>query len=441
MKKAHISFLLLLFLGIWSCVTYQPVKPSLHLENLPQEVVTELTLDQRIATEEAWKNLREDNGLRAQRILSRLGVESPAYYVGLGYAFLLLGDYQASEENFKTALNYYPEMVLIHLGLAQLYQNTGRENSAFAEYREALKRNPEHSWAKKEYQALKTKKTEEALSEGLDFLAQGNRERSKEAFLRALYYSPDSTKAHLALAEIYRAEDQLQNALVHLKAASTGKTKNPEILKDYAETLLLTEQYTKSLEVYEELLEMQPSNQDIQSRIENLKNKLGIFELPSQYHNIPSKEATSREEMAALLAVKFKGIIEETKAKPPIIIDISTSWASRFILTMTSLGILELYPNHTFQPQKIITRAEMAEILLRLINLLKKRGYTLIQQFPLEKIQISDVSADNYYHNPITQIVSYQIMDLDVERAFKPEQAVSGQEAIRILGIILNLIK
>jgi len=438
-KKTLTSFLLLLW--FWSCVTYQPVKPSFYIEDLPQTIVTEFTLDERIATEEAWKNLREDNGSRALRTLSRLGAESPAYSVGLGYAYFLLGDYQASEQNFKAALNYYPDMVLIHLGLAQLYQNTGRENSAFAEYREVLKKDPEHSWAKKEYDALKTKKTEEALNEGLDFLARGNRERSKQAFLRALYYSPDSTKAHLALAEIYKAEDQLQNALVHLKAASSSETKSPEILEDYAEALFLTEQYTKSLEIYEQLLEMQPDNQDIQSRIESLKNRLGIFELPSQYHNIPSKEATSREEMAALLAVKFKGIIDETKAAPPIIIDISTSWASKFILTTTSLGILEVYPNHTFQPQKIITRAEMAEILLRLINLLKKKGYTLIQQFPPEIIQISDVSPDNYSHDPITQIVSYQIMDLTAEKAFRPEQSVSGQEAVKTLDIILNLIK
>jgi len=284
-------------------MTYQPVKPTLYVEDLPQTIVTELSLDERITFDEAWKNLRQDKGLKAQKILSRLSAESPAYHVGLGYAFFLLGDFQASEENFKAALNYYPGMVLAHLGLAQLYQNTGRENSAFAEYREVLKKNPEHSWAKREYEALKTKKTEEALDEGLDFLARGYQERSKEAFLRALYYSPDSAKAHLALAGIYKAEDQLQNALVHLKAASTNETKNPEILKDYAETLLLTEQYARSLEIYEQLLEMQPDNQDIQSRIENLKNRLGIFELPSQYHNILLKEATSREEMAALLAV------------------------------------------------------------------------------------------------------------------------------------------
>ena len=433
------AFLLLLW--VWSCVTYQPARPSLYIEGLPQTIVTDLTLDQRIIIEEAWKNLRKEKGIKAQKMLSRLGVENPAYYVGLGYAFFLLDDYHTSEESFKAALSYYPDMILIHLGLAQLYQKTGRENSAFAEYREVLKRNPDHSWARREYEALKIKKTEEALSEGINFMARGNRERSKKAFLKALYYSPNSTQAHSVLAEIYKSEDKLENALVHLKAASSSELKNPDILKDYAETLSLTEQYAKSLEIYEQLLELQPNNQEIQSRIENLKNRLGIFELPSQYHNIPSKETTSREEMAALLAVKFKGIFDETKVKPPIIIDISTSWASKFIFKMTSLGILEIYPNHTFQPQKIVTRAEMTEILLHLINLLKKNGYRIIQQFSPEKIQISDVSLDNYYHHSITQIISYQIMDLSAEKTFRPEEPVSGKEAIKTLHIIRSLIE
>jgi len=370
-----------------------------------------------------------------------LNYRSPGYYVGYGYAFFILGKYQEAEESFKAALNYNPHMPLIHLGLAQLYQKTGRENLAFAEYREVLKRQPDHNWTKQEYNALKMKKTEGALEEGRFFLSQGNRERSKESFLKALYYSPDSTEAHLILARIYKGENNLQNALLHLKASSSSKLNDPEILKDYAETLLKAEQYTKSLDVYEQLLELQPRNKEIQSRIEDLRSRLGIIELPSQYHNIPAREAISKEEVAALLAVKFKGEVGKTRSKPPIIIDISTSWASKFIIEMTSLGIMDVYPDHSFQPQKIVTRAEMAETILRLINLLKAKGYRLIQQFSPERIQISDVPPDNYYYHPITQIVSYQVMDLSYDRTFLPEQPLSGQKAIKILDILLNLIK
>ena len=118
---------------------------------------------------------------------------------------------------------------------------------------------------------------------------------------------------------------------------------------------------------------MVPDNQETAERLQTIKNRLGIFELPSQYNSIISSTAVSRQEVAALLGVKFKDILEDPTGQPRIITDISTSWASTFILKMTSLEILEVYPNHTFQPRKTVSRAEMAQILYRLIQALKKK--------------------------------------------------------------------
>jgi hypothetical protein len=83
----------------------------------------------------------------------------------------------------------------------------------------------------------------------------------------------------------------------------------------------------------------------------------------------------------------------------------------------------------------------MAEILLRLINYLEKKGYKFIQQIPPERIQISDVASHNYYYKAIIQILSYNIMDFSLKREFNPDLPVSGQESIRLLDIILALIK
>jgi len=83
----------------------------------------------------------------------------------------------------------------------------------------------------------------------------------------------------------------------------------------------------------------------------------------------------------------------------------------------------------------------MAEILLRLVSHLRDRGYRFIQQIPPENIQISDVSADNYYYQPIIQIVSYDIMSLSLDKTFNPDLPVSGPDAIRLLDIIMGQIK
>ena len=434
-------YLLLLIPLFWSCATYQPPPPSLYIEDLPQVTVAELSLEERIITEDAWSNLKQGKGNKARKIISKLEPESSFYYVGLGYSYLLLKEFQASENSFKNALQDYPEMALIHIGLAQVYQEKGRENLAFAEYREVLKREPEHSWVKQEYEILKNKKTEEALNEAKASHSEGDTERSKEAYNKALYYSPKNTESHLALAEIYIKENKLQNALTHLRTASSNEPNNKEILKKYGEVLFQAERHTKSLEIYEKLQELEPQNEEIKGKIETLKNRLGIFELPNQYNSIVSREAVSREEIAALLSVKFKEILGEPSSPPPIIIDIATSWASKFILLITSFEIMEVYPNHTFLPKKIVKRAETAKILLQLINYLKEKGYRFIQQIPPEKIQLSDVSQDNFYYRSIIQMVSYDIMGLSPERSFKPDLPVSGAESTKLLNIILALIK
>jgi hypothetical protein len=145
--------------------------------------------------------------------------------------------------------------------------------------------------------------------------------------------------------------------------------------------------------------------------------------------------------MAALLAVKFKGIVDEPADSPPIIIDISTSWASKFILQITSLRIMGIYANHTFQPKKILNRAEVAEIISRFTDYLGKKGFKFIQLIPPDRIEISDVSPQNYYYQSIIKMLSYGIMELTADRSFQPDRTVSGEEAIKLLDILLALTK
>ncbi len=424
-----------------ACVTYQVPPPNLFIDNLPQSIVTELSLDERIVIEEAWKDLRQGKGSKARKTLMRLDEQSPFYYVGMGYAYFMMNDVPLAEDFFKAAQRYSPDMAIVHLGLGQIYHRTGRDDLAFAEFREIIKTNPDHIWARAQYQNIKNQKTQESLDTGNAALDAGNTESGKEAFLRALYYSPESFPAHLALADIFLREDNLENAIVHLESASKNDPENIAILQKFGDVLFSANENERSLDIYEKLIEKDSENPEYQQRIEILKNRLGIFELPSQYNAIISSEAISKEEVAALLAIKFKDVFEEAIKKPPIIIDIATSWADDYILKMTSLGLLDIYPNHTFRPKKIINRAEMAEILLRLVNHLSERGFRFLQQIPPESIQISDVSVDNYYYQPIIQILSYDIMSLSVDKTFEPDLPVSGSDSIRLLDIILGQIR
>ena len=426
---------------LWSCAAYQPPPPALHIEELPSDWVSQMSLDDRLITEDAWDSLRSGNTRRAQKLLVKLDPGSPFYYVGLGYTALLSRDLLSAENLFRTAADNFPTLTFGFVGLAQIYLERGQLDDAFSSLRQVLKTRPDHPWAKPRYENTKIQMTEQALDRANTLRASGNIESSREAFLRALYYTPDSIEAHLALAEIFIDAENYQAALVHLKTAAVKDPDNLDIMKSYAQTLFKVENYQESLDAYENISEVEPENQGVQEQLQAIKNRLGIYELPSQYNAIPLSEAASKEELASLLAIKLKDIIDAPPLSPPIIIDISTSWASKYIIQITSLGLMDINPNHTFQPKRAVTRAEMAEILYRLTEGLKEKGINFIQQIPTSQIEITDVSRDNFYYQPILTMISYDIMTLASNTTFNPDIPVTGQEAIKFLDIILALIK
>lgn len=436
-----IAFVLALALLAAACATAPPRPLHFYFEGLPQSLTTVMTLEERLQAEEAWAYIRQGRADKAGKALARLSPENPLYYIGFGYVALLSDDLVNAAAYFQSAVNQFPELTLARIGLVQVCQRTGEEDRAFSELREILKVNPEHPWAREEYESLKNKKTSAALEEAKAALSAGDLEKAKETYLRALHYSPEFVPAHAALATLYKKEKKFSNALVHLQAAVASEPANKTLLEDYAATLEEAGQFEKSLQIYERVLELDSSDKKIQQRIESLRNRLGIYEIPSRYTEIPLAEAVTREEIAALVAIKFKDVLTEPTPQPPIIIDIATSWAVRFILKTTALGLLDVYANHSFQPRKPVTRAEMADLISRIIKYLEGRGHRFLRQIPVERIQVQDLTPEHICYLPIIQVLSYQIMELYPDRSFRPDQTLSGQEAIRILDVLLALVR
>jgi len=240
----------LTILLVCSCVTYQPTPPSMYIAELPPSEITGLSLDERLVVEEAWQSMRQGYSEKAIKLFSQLNVENPFHYAGLGYAYYTQNDLPRAEDYFKAAITLYPDQILGHLGMGQIYQETGREDQAFTEFREVLKRDPEHPWAKPRYEEIKTSKTQEALYDGKTLAAGGDKEAAKTSYLKALYYSPESTEAHLALADLYLQAESYGDALVHLKAATANDPENTEILTAYADALFRSNDNAKSLDAY-----------------------------------------------------------------------------------------------------------------------------------------------------------------------------------------------
>lgn len=431
--------------GVWSCATAPPAPPSFFIENIPPELTVRLSLDERIAVSEAWQLLKAGRAERARRLIVGLGPENLAYAVGLGYVDLVSADLMGAEKNFKASLREIPEMTPAHVGLAQIHAARGEKEQAFIQYREILKGDPDNRWARPRLEALRETLTRGLFKEASDARLAGLSEEAKTALLKILFYDPDSPEAHFDLGRIYLVEDDLESALLHYQAFLETDTKGGErrrgVLRDIAEAHFKRQEFGRSLDYFEKLRELDPSDEAVLQRIQELQARLGIYELPSQYASIPGLEAVTREDLAALIGVRFRDQLKIPSRRTRIVVDIATSWAQKYIVDVASVDIMNVFDNHTFQPRRIINRAELAETAVRLIRFLRSRGHTFVPLVEARRIQIADVTPENYYYAAIVEALSYQVMTLTPQRTFEPERTVSGHEAARVLDIILGLAR
>ncbi len=427
--------------GAWSCATLPPAPPAFFVEDLPAEATTRLRLDDRIAASDAWDALKAGRPELARKYLMKLGTASPVREAGLAYVDLLSANIAAAEARFKSSIAATPGMVPSHVGLAQIYESRRERDKVLGEYREILALDPGNRWAAPRFEALRGELVKESAAAARTALAAGNRETAKREFLKVLTYDPDSTDAHLELARIYRQEKNTAEALVHFKAAMASGTKDQAVLREYAEFLAESGELGQSLDVLEKLAAGAPKDATVVKRVEELKAKLGVYEIPSQYDAIPALEAITREDLAALIGVEFEKELASPGGRTAILVDIATSWAQRYIVMVTSLEIIRASVNHTFQPRRIINRAELADAAVRLIGVLQEKGARFVPLVEERRIQIADVAPDNPYYPSITKALGFQVMTLTPGRKFEPERTVSGEEASRVLEFIQRLAK
>jgi len=431
----------LAILGAWSCATLPPAPPAFYVEDLPDEAARRLRLDDRIAAEDAWDALRSGRPALARKYLLKLGTASPVREAGLAYADLLEANLADAEARFKSSIAGTPDMVPSHVGLAQIYESRRERDKAFEEYRAILEIDPDNRWAGPRYENLRDELARESTAAARTALAAGNTVTAKNKFMEVLAYDPGSADAHLELARIFRREKDSAEALTHFKAALAAGTEDQAVLREYAEFLAEAGELGQSLEILEKLAAASPKDPSVGKRVEELRAKLGVYEIPSQYDAIPGLEAVTREDLAALIGVRFAGDLEAPGPRTEIVVDIATSWAQRYIVTVASLGIIRASVNHTFQPRRIINRAELADAAVRLVGVLQERGARFVPLVEERRIQVSDVAPDNPFHPSITRALALQIMALTPERRFEPDRTVSGEEAIRVLDIIQKLAR
>jgi len=98
-------------------------------------------------------------------------------------------------------------------------------------------------------------------------------------------------------------------------------------------------------------------------------------------------------------------------------------WYYSYVATAASKGIVSGYDDGTFQPERVVTRAEGSKIILKALQVQLPESYSG---------GLTDVSSEDWFAPYVEYIRKYDLMTLEGEE-FKPDQGLKRQDVAEVV--------
>jgi tetratricopeptide (TPR) repeat protein len=241
-----------------------------------------------------------------------------------------------------------------------------------------------------------------------------------------------STESLLQTAALAEQEKRFGDAERLYRKALEVVGRNTEIEKKIAEALMSLGRTEEARGFLDRLRNDGTVDANFESTISELED-LGRWgpEL-ALYRDIRSANSLTREQLAAIIVRYFPQVAEFPQSQQ-IVTDVQDSWARPEIQLTVGTGLIDPFPNHTFQPSSLIDRGLFALSMSRLIRLL---GVSPAAASP---IPTSDVDSSSAIYRDIQLVLSAGLMGLQDAGSFNVSGEVSGEEAVRAVEQLLRL--
>jgi tetratricopeptide (TPR) repeat protein len=385
----------------------------------------ELRPGEASALEKAWRLVLIGDAPRAERGFKQMLGEHPGLLpaeTGLAYARLRAGRLVEGGHGFEAALARHPEYVPALMGAASVATRQGDLDRALELYRRAGASDPVETRARKRLAEVKLRVTERRVAQAKKALEGGDTAAAIDSYRHALDAAPEVAGLRLALAELLLGEGGSRDAAEVLAADTVGDRQTRLRL---SEVLSGMGEYRRALETLEQVLAQDARDPEARARAREAREALTLSELPEEYRRIPNAGRLSRAELAALLCINFTPLSRLPPGEPKVAVDISGSWARNHIARVLALDVMDLFPNHTFQPGLSVRRGDLARAAARVLD--------LVGVASRPGSAPSDMAPANTAYDAAVRVVGAGLMELTPEGAFEPGRPVTGREGVDVV--------
>jgi tetratricopeptide (TPR) repeat protein len=390
----------------------------------------------------AWRRLQAGDLRGASRGFSDILKRAPAFYpaeVGQGFVELAQEQFKQAAARFRAALARDDGYLPAWRGDVEAEVALGDDAAALAALDRVLVLDPTLDEARSRRDLLRFRQVQSLIETSRKARAAGRLDEAKRSLEQALTLSPTSGLILRDLAGVELLRNELAAAEAHARRAVDLDVGDAEAQAELAAILEAEGHDRDAAGAYRRAFSLDP-RPEWAARGEALRTKSDLAELPAEFRGIPTAPAVTRAQVAAFIGTRLSGLLAAAPRRvTEVATDVRGHWAAKWILLVTQAGVMEILPNHTFQPGAPVRRGELAQIVTSVAGLLGPAHAADLARFRAARPTFSDLSVANVYFRPAAFAVSAGLMTPDDTGRFDVTRPASGADLAAAVGRIERL--
>ena len=391
--------------------------------------------------QQAW-TLLQANDLRGAGREVRAAVtrapSSPAASALQGYVSLAGRQPDSALKAFDAALARRSGFVAALVGRGYALIDLKREAEGLEALQSALASDRSLVEVQRRVDTLRLRAVDTAVDAASAARAAGRLDEAVARYTQAIQVSPDSAFLYRDRAAVERQQGRLDAALADLRRAVSLEPSDVEGLTALGSALAASGELREAERIYRQAYAIDPSD-TLRADLARVAQQLREATLPGQVREIESRKQLSRGDLAALLGVRFEGLLRGAPAAQMVITDLRDDWSRTWISAIAGAGVMEPYANHTFQPAAPALRADLAAASWRLLAIAAP-GKPALRSYLKERPRISDVASTHPLYLAAASAVASGVMPLLDGGRFDAARGLSGAEAAAAVGRLRALV-
>lgn len=387
--------------------------------------------------ERAWQLLQSGDLRNAERAFTQALRRTPSFYpavVGLGYVRLAERAFAPALAEFSRALEQEQGYVPALVGRGEALLGAARPLEALDSFHVALARDPSLVDLRRRVEVVALRVQQDLLDGARRASEAGRLDEARQAYEQAIAASPDSGFLYRELAALARRQGDADAALAQLRRAVDLDASDAASWTAIGEILEVREDYDGAVAAYARAVESEPGAA-AGERLARARRLAMLAALPGEFRAIEDAPRITRGELAALVGVRLESLLRDAPPKPAAVItDSRDHWAAAWILAVTRAGVMEVFPNHTFQPTEPLRRADLAIVAGRLLQLLSLSHPGRLREWQAGRPAIADLPPAHLSYAAAALVVTAGVMPLIDGGRFEPARPVSGAEAAGVVA-------